>query len=167
MVLLYDSFKSGLSHVECARMHGVGINTSKHAGRWCRKTHPKAESFVSRQDLRNLHYYRTMIVRDIRESLSLQESCARHGCAPRTYRLWEYAYYSGLMDSRERELTGNAPQRQRTEMTQTRRKRLTQASDLEKELEAALAENEYLRCENAYLKKRWNWKGGRCACRIS
>lgn len=159
MVLLYDSFRSGLSHEESARMHGVGINTSKHAVRWCRKTHPKAESFVSRQDLRNLHYYRTMIVRDIRESLSLQESCARHGCSPRTYRLWEYSYYSGLMDIRERELTGNPPQRQRTEMTQTRRKRLTQVSDLEKELEAARAENEYLRCENAYLKKKMELEG--------
>ena len=96
MMMLYDSFNSGLSHAESARIHGVGVSTSRYAARWCRRIHSAAESFVSRQGLNDLHYYRTMIARDIRESLSLQESCARHGCPPRTYRMWEYAYYSGL-----------------------------------------------------------------------
>lgn len=167
LVLLYDSFRSGLSHAESGRMHGVGPGTSSYATKWCRRTHPKAEAFVSRQNQRGLHYYRAMITRDIRESLSLQESCSRHGCSPRTYRLWEYAYYSGLMDRRESELTGEPPRKQEPEMTETRRKRLTRVTDLEKELESALAENEYLRCENAYLKKRWSWRGGPCPCRIS
>ena len=113
MVLLYDSFNSGLSHAESARIHGVGVSTSRYAARWCRRIHSAAESFVSRQGLNDLHYYRTMIARDIRESLSLQEGCARHGCPPRTYRMWEYAYYSGLLDRRESELTGRQPQKER------------------------------------------------------
>ena len=167
LVLLYDTFRSGLSHAESGRIHGVSPRTSNYASKWCRRTHPKAESFVSRQSLRDLHYYRTMITRDIRESLSLQESCSRHGCRPQTYRMWEYAYYSGLMDRRESELTGQQPQKQEPEMTDTGRKRLAHAADLEKELEAARAENEYLRCENAYLKKRWSWRGGPYPCRIS
>lgn len=154
MVLLYDSFNSGLSHAESARIHGVGVSTSRYAARWCRRIHSAAESFVSRQGLNDLHYYRTMIARDIRESLSLQEGCARHGCPPRTYRMWEYAYYSGLLDRRESELTGRQPQKKGTEMAETTRKRAARAADLEKELEAARAENEYLRCENAYLKKK-------------
>ena len=86
MVLLYDSFNSGLSHAESARIHGVGVSTSRYAARWCRRIHSAAESFVSRQGLNDLHYYRTMIARDIRESLSLQESCARHGCPPSSCR---------------------------------------------------------------------------------
>ena len=100
-----------------------------------------------------------MIARDIRESLSLQEGCARHGCPPRTYRMWEYAYYSGLLDRRESELTGRQPQKKGTEMAETTRKRAARAADLEKELEAARAENEYLRCENAYLKKKMELEG--------
>ena len=159
LVLLYDTFRSGLSHAESGRIHGVSPRTSNYASKWCRRTHPKAESFVSRQSLRDLHYYRTMITRDIRESLSLQESCSRHGCRPQTYRMWEYAYYSGLMDRRESELPGRQPQKQEPEMTDTGRKRLAHAADLEKELEAARAENEYLRCENAYLKKKMELDG--------
>lgn len=160
MVLLYDSFNSGLSHAESARIHGVGVSsTSRYAARWCRRIHSAAESFVSRQGLNDLHYYRTMIARDIRESLSLQEGCARHGCPPRTYRMWEYAYYSGLLDRRESELTGRQPQKKGTEMAETTRKRAARAADLEKELEAARAENEYLRCENAYLKKKMELEG--------
>jgi hypothetical protein len=73
--------------------------------------------------------------------------------------MWEYAYYSGLMDRRESELTGQQPQKQEPEMTDTGRKRLAHAADLEKELEAARAENEYLRCENAYLKKKMELEG--------
>ena len=30
LVLLYDSFKSGLSHAESARIHGVGVSTSRY-----------------------------------------------------------------------------------------------------------------------------------------
>ena len=148
MVLLYDSFNSGLSHAESARIHGVGVSTSRYAARWCRRIHSAAESFVSRQGLNDLHYYRTMIARDIRESLSLQEGCARHGCPPRT-----------LLDRRESELTGRQPQKEVTEMAETTRKRAARAADLEKELEAARAENEYLRCENAYLKKKMELEG--------
>ena len=58
-------------------LYGVSRRTSEHASVWCRRIHPKAESFVSRQNVTDLHYYRAMIARDIRESLSLQESCAR------------------------------------------------------------------------------------------
>ena len=170
LVLLYDSFNSGLSHAESARIHGVGVSTSRYAAKWCRRIHSEAESFVSseaesfvsRQGPNDLHYYRTMIARDIRESLSLQESCARHGCPPRTYRMWEYAYYSGLLERRESELTGRQPQKKETGMTgmtETARKRAARAADLEKELEAARAENEYLRCENAYLKKKLELEG--------
>ena len=159
LVLLYDSFKSGLSHKECGMLYGVSRRTSEHASVWCRRIHPKAESFVSRQNVTDLHYYRAMIARDIRESLSLQESCARHHCSPQAYRMWEYAYYSGLMEMRESELTGRAPQTRETEMSETTIKRPTPASELEKELEAALAENEYLRCENAYLKKKMELEG--------
>ena len=162
LVLLYDSFNSGLSHAESARIHGVGVSTSRYAAKWCRRIHSEAESFVSRQGLNDLHYYRTMIARDIRESISLQESCARHGCPPRTYRMWEYAYYSGLLERRESELTGRQPQKKVTEMTgmtETARKRAARAADLEKALEAARAENEYLRCENAYLKKKLELEG--------
>ena len=61
LVLLYDTFRSGLSHAESGRIHGVSPRTSNYASKWCRRTHPKAESFVSRQSLRDLHYYRTMI----------------------------------------------------------------------------------------------------------
>jgi regulator of replication initiation timing len=63
------------------------------------------------------------------------------------------------MDRRESELTGEPPRKQEPEMTETRRKRLTRVTDLEKELESALAENEYLRCENAYLKKKMELEG--------
>ena len=34
LVLLYDSFNSGLSHAESARIHGVGVSTSRYAAKW-------------------------------------------------------------------------------------------------------------------------------------
>ena len=37
LVLLYDSFNSGLSHAESARIHGVGVSTSRYAAKWCRR----------------------------------------------------------------------------------------------------------------------------------
>ena len=159
MVLLYDSFNSGLSHAESARIHGVGVSsTSRYAARWCRRIHSAAESFVSRQGLNDLHYYRTMIARDIRESLSLQEGCARHGCPASTYRMWEYAYYSGLMDARESELTGRPLEKVsimgKTEKSMKSLEGLSSSAVLEEALAAMRAENECLRCENAYLKKR-------------
>ena len=48
MVLLYDSFNSGLSHAESARIHGVGVSTSSYAARWCCRIHSAAGSFVPR-----------------------------------------------------------------------------------------------------------------------
>ena len=36
-VLPNDSFDSGLSHAESARIHGVGVSTSKYAAKWCRR----------------------------------------------------------------------------------------------------------------------------------
>ena len=87
LVLLKESYEGGLSHRESCLVHGVSYNTSRYAVYWCRRMHPRAEAFVSRQNLSALRSYRRMILRDIRESLSLQESCARHGCPASTY-LW-------------------------------------------------------------------------------
>ena len=36
-VLPNDSFDSGLSHAESARIHGVGVSTSRYASKWCRR----------------------------------------------------------------------------------------------------------------------------------
>lgn len=92
-VLLNESHESGLSYRETSVLHGVNIRTGMYAVSWCRRMHPRAEAFVSGQNLSALRSYRQMILRDIRESLSLQESGARHGCPASTYRMWEYAYY--------------------------------------------------------------------------
>ena len=106
LVLLKENYESSLSHRESCLVHGVNYSTSRYAVYWCRRMHPRAEAFVSRQNLSALRSYRRMILRDIRESLSLQEICARYDCPASTYRMWEYAYYSGLMDARESDLMG-------------------------------------------------------------
>ena len=161
LVLLKESHD--LSYRETCQLHGVSIRTGKYAESWCRRMHPRAEAFVSGKNLSALRSYRRMILRDIRESLSLQESCARHGCPASTYRMWEYAYYSGLMDARESELTGRplekAPIMGKTEKSIKSLEGLSSSAGLEKALEAMRAENEYLRCENAYLKKKMELEG--------
>ena len=80
LVFLKESHERGLSYRETGLLHGASIRTGKYAESWCRRMHPRAEAFVSRKNLSVLRSYRRMILRDIRESLSLQESCARHGC---------------------------------------------------------------------------------------
>lgn len=163
LVLLKESYEGGLSHRESCLVHGVSYNTSRYALYWCRRMHPRAEAFVSGQNLSSLRSYRRMILRDIRESLSLQESCARHGCPASTYRMWEYAYYSGLMDARESELTGRPLEKAsimgKTEKSMKSLEGLSSSAVLEEALAAMRAENEYLRCENAYLKKKMELEG--------
>lgn len=155
LVLIHDSYKSGLSHSECGLIHGVSKRTSAYAIRWCEKTRPLAEAFVSRQNVSSLRYYLKILRQDTGESLSLQEGCRRHGCTPRTYRIWEYAYYSGLIGSRLAERTGKSlPIKQDIHMTGQSKDRKAAMASLEKELESLRRENEYLRCENEYLKKK-------------
>ena len=138
LVLLKESYEGGLSHRESCLVHGVSYNTSRYALYWCRRMHPRAEAFVSRQNLSSLRSYRRMILRDIRESLSLQESCARHGCPASTYRI----SIMGKTEKSMKSLEG-----------------LSSSAVLEEALAAMRAENEYLRCENAYLKKKMELEG--------
>ena len=163
LVLLKECHESGLSYRETGLLHGVSSRTGMYAVSWCRRMHPRAEAFVSGQNLSALRSYRRMILRDIRESLSLQESCARHGCPASTYRMWEYAYYSGLMDVRESELTGRPLEKVsimgKTEKSMKSLEGLSSSAVLEEALAAMRAENEYLRCENAYLKKKMELEG--------
>lgn len=160
LVQIRDTRESGCSYRRTAQIHGVSFNTVRHACHWCESVHAKALGFLSRQSLTDIRSYRRMLLRDIMESLSLQESCTRHGCPAQTYRMWEYAYHSGLMEARERELSGVHPSRtEDMEKKDLRLQRTLSACELEAALKAVQAENEYLRCENAYLKKKMELEG--------
>lgn len=81
-------------------------------------------------------------------AMDLEESCARHGCPASTYRMWEYAYYSGLMNARESELTGRPLEKAsimgKTEKSIKSLEGLSSSAGLEEALEAMRVENEYL-----------------------
>ena len=164
LVELAEGRRQGLTHEENARLHGVAYSTSKYAQRWCEKMRRTAEAYLKTQSLRSIRTYRSELSLDVAESLSLQEGCASHGWTPGKYRMLEYACRSGLLERLERELSGRGPDEAEKEMAERRRKATT-LTELERALEAARAENEYLRCENAYLKKRWSWRAVRCPLR--
>ena len=149
LVELDRGHRTGLTHAENGRLHGVSQRTSTYAQEWCKKMRSAAESYLKVQTERNVRTYRAELLLDSTESLSLQEGCARHGWPREKYR---------LLERRERELSGRGPKETETDMSERKRKAST-LTDLEKELEAARAENEYLRCENAYLKKKLELEG--------
>ena len=158
LVKLAEGRRQGLTHEENARLHGVAYSTSKYAQRWCEKMWRTAEAYLKTQSLRSIRTYRSELSLDVAESLSLQEGCASHGWTPGKYRMLEYACRSGLLERLERELSGRGPDEAEKEMAERKRKATT-LTELERALEAAWAENEYLRCENAYLKKKMELEG--------
>ena len=158
LVELDRGHRTGLTHAENGRLHGVSQRTSTYAQEWCKKMRSAAESYLKVQTERNVRTYRAELLLDSTESLSLQEGCARHGWTREKYRLLEYAYHSGLLERRERELSGRGPKETETDMSERKRKAST-LTELERALEAARAENEYRRCENAYLKKKLELEG--------